>query len=126
MILLDSSCWIEIFVKGKSGEDFVKLIKEFGKNNTLVSSISIYEVMKFFIKKVGQEESIVILDFMKSYKIINIDHEVSAQAAIYSVDFALPMADSLIYSSAINHNAELITMDSDFKNLPNVKYFPKK
>lgn len=126
MILLDSSCWIEIFVKGKSSTEFVRLVKENGKNNTIVSSISIYEVMKFFLKKISQEKAIFALEFMKSFKVIDIDHSLATQAAKLSVEFELPMADSLIYSTALSQNSELITMDPNFKNLPHVKYFRKK
>ena len=36
------------------------------------------------------------------------------------------MADSLIYATSLAHNAVLWTQDDDFKNLPHVKYYPKK
>ena len=37
----------------------------------------------------------------------------------------LPLADSIIYAATLLHGATLWTQDEHFKNLPNVKYFPK-
>jgi hypothetical protein len=36
------------------------------------------------------------------------------------------MADSIILATAKAFNATLWTQDSDFENIPGVKYFPKK
>ncbi|HRE40650.1 MAG TPA: type II toxin-antitoxin system VapC family toxin [Ignavibacteria bacterium] len=124
--MLDSSCWIEIFVKGKMGVEFFKMVKQNGINNVLVSTITIFEISKFFLKKLGLQSSITAVDFLKSYKIIEVDDSIAILAAKFNIEYSLPMADSLIYSSSVINNSELITMDSDFRNLPNVKYFPKK
>ncbi|HAJ95871.1 MAG TPA: VapC toxin family PIN domain ribonuclease, partial [Actinobacteria bacterium] len=39
--------------------------------------------------------------------------------------FKIPMADSLIYSTARDHNAIVWTQDVDFKDLEGVQYFKK-
>jgi predicted nucleic acid-binding protein len=36
------------------------------------------------------------------------------------------MADSIILATAREFNATIWTQDSDFKDMDNVKYFPKK
>jgi len=36
------------------------------------------------------------------------------------------MADSIILATARAHEAVVWTLDSDFKNIAGVKYFPKK
>ncbi|MBN2012597.1 hypothetical protein JW960_24930 [candidate division KSB1 bacterium] len=51
--------------------------------------------------------------------------EISMQAAKNSIDYKLPMADSIIFTTASINNAMIWTQDIDFKNLPDVKYFPK-
>ncbi len=38
----------------------------------------------------------------------------------------ISMADSIILAAAKEFNAILWTQDSDFKNISDVKYFPKK
>ena len=47
-------------------------------------------------------------------------------AAKLSLEHTLPMADSIILASARAHEAVVWTLDSDFKGLANVKYFPKR
>jgi len=37
----------------------------------------------------------------------------------------LPMADSIIYATAVLWDAELYTQDKHFKNMDRVHYFPK-
>jgi predicted nucleic acid-binding protein len=37
----------------------------------------------------------------------------------------LAMADAIIYATAIEHDADLLTCDAHFANLPSVVYFPK-
>jgi len=37
----------------------------------------------------------------------------------------LPLADSLIYATALRHGATLWTQDEHFQDLPQVRYFPK-
>jgi len=35
------------------------------------------------------------------------------------------MADAVIYATAIEHNADVLTCDAHFADLPGVVYFPK-
>jgi predicted nucleic acid-binding protein len=47
------------------------------------------------------------------------------QAAQLSLELKLPMADSIILTTARIHQAELWTQDDDFEGLAGVRYFPK-
>ncbi len=47
-------------------------------------------------------------------------------ASKLSLEHNLPMADSIILATAQEFKAIIWTQDLDFKNLSNVKYFPKK
>lgn len=48
------------------------------------------------------------------------------QAAKLSYENNIPMADSIIYITAIVNDAVVWTQDVDFKGLESVKYFTKK
>ena len=52
--------------------------------------------------------------------------EIAIQAAKNSIDYKLPMADSIILSTAQKYNALLWTQDVDFKGIAKVKYIPQK
>jgi predicted nucleic acid-binding protein len=47
-------------------------------------------------------------------------------ASKLGLEYQLPMADSIILATAQEYKAVIWTQDSDFENLNNVKYFPKK
>ena len=38
------------------------------------------------------------------------------------VQYALPMADAIVYTTALEHNAAVITGDIHFRNLPKVTF----
>ncbi len=63
---------------------------------------------------------------MKQGRVISLDADLSIAAAYYGVLKKLPLADSIIYATAMKFNALIWTQDEDFKVLDNVKYFPKK
>ncbi|MFH1581463.1 MAG: PIN domain-containing protein, partial [Pseudomonadota bacterium] len=47
-------------------------------------------------------------------------------ASKISLEHKIPMADSIILATAKEFEATIWTQDSDFKNIDDVKYFPKK
>ena len=62
---------------------------------------------------------------MKQGNIVDLSFVISVQAAKFSIDNKIPMADSVIYTTGQIYNAIVWTQDDDFKNLPDVKYFPR-
>jgi toxin FitB len=60
-----------------------------------------------------------VASVMQSGTVIDLDSSLALEAARYS----LPLADSIIYASAMRHDAVLWTQDEHFKDLPEVRYF---
>ena len=65
----------------------------------------------------------ILLEKRTSYEVV--DLSISIQAAKLCHQLKLPMADSLIYATALQNDAVLWTQDNDFKNLKYVKYIKK-
>ena len=63
---------------------------------------------------------------MQQAKLIEVNANISIQAAKLSYELKIPMADSIIYFTAKKNNATLWIQDSDFKGLEGVNYFGKK
>jgi len=57
--------------------------------------------------------------------VIDIDSEIALLASDISKQHKLPMADSIIYATAVLWDAELYTQDKHFENLDRVHYFSK-
>lgn len=54
-------------------------------------------------------------------RVVDLDYSLSLEAAYHR----LPLADSIIYTTAIRFGATLWTQDNYFKDIPGVRYFPK-
>jgi predicted nuclease of predicted toxin-antitoxin system len=62
---------------------------------------------------------------MHQAKVIDVNAPISIQAAKKSCELKIPMADSLIYTTAKQNDAIVWTQDYDFKNLEGVKFIIK-
>jgi predicted nucleic acid-binding protein len=120
MNLVDSSGWLEYFADGKNADFFVSAIED--TENLIVSTINIFEVYKKVLREKDEESAIQAVALMQNSHIINVDTPISLTAAKLSYDLKIPMADSIILSTARLNNAVLWTQDSDFEKIPDVKY----
>jgi toxin FitB len=123
MNLVDSSGWLEYFIDGKNAKYFSPVIED--NENLIVSVINLYEVYKKIEIEKNENFAIQAIAFMEQPKIIDLTESISIFAARLSIDFKLPMADSIIYATAKMNDALVWTQDSDFENLEDVKYFQK-
>jgi len=122
-VCLDSSAWIEIAHNGPNARTFLKAAADIAQ--VIVSAITIYEVWKYTIIHADENRAQHLIDLLRQAIVIPADTEISIAAANFSIHHKLAMADSLIYATALLHNATLWTQDDDFHGLPHVKYFPK-
>ncbi len=124
MIVIDSSFWLELF----EGSEYGKIINEnqdFINANFLVPSITVIEVYKKLLIERDSSIALIFATQMKNGKVIDLDFELSLFAAQNGKKYNLPLADSIIYATTIEHNATLYTLDKHFKDLPNVQYYQK-
>jgi predicted nucleic acid-binding protein len=63
---------------------------------------------------------------MQTGTVIDLNASLSLYAADISRKYKLAMADSIIYATSLYYSAVIFTCDKHFKDLPNVKYFPKE
>ena len=79
--------------------------------------------MEIFTKqKIALEQITKSIEAIKKRSfLINVDANISELAAEISGRNKLPVLDALIYASALKNNAELVTLDNDFRNLEKVR-----
>jgi len=115
---IDSSIWINFAINiNNENADIINSDK-----NLLTSALSLFEVKKRLIKdKVLRKDIEKIIDFIKKRSlIINVEDRIAERAADLAIENNLPAMDSLIYASSLENDAELITLDNDFRGLKNV------
>ena len=124
MNVIDSSAWIE-YIAGTSYADlFDTPIAD--QRSLIVPVITIYEIFRKILSERDEDAALAAVSQLRTGMVVDVDLAVSLEAARYSKQHKLPIADALIYATAQLHNATLWTMDQHFKGLPGVKYFPKK
>ncbi len=123
MNLVDSSGLLEYFAGGTNADFFEEAI--LNTSELLVSTINIYEVYKKILTENNETSAMEAVSYMNQGNVVNVDLSISLQAAELSSRLKLPMADSLIYVSAVLNDAIIFTQDADMKELPGVKYVKK-
>lgn len=122
-IVVDSSGWIEYIASGPKCTQYSTHI-ESQTAILLMPSIVAYEVYKKLLREASH--SVADQFFSKAIafdkRLISLDLDIALKAARMSVEDNLPMADAIIYATARHHDAQLITSDSHFRNLPHVKF----
>lgn len=123
MNLVDSSGWLEYFADGKNASFFAPAIEH--TDDLIVSTINIYEVFRKVLTQRGEDAAIQAIALLQQGKIAELTSTIAINAAKQSSDLKLPMADSIILTTAQTYNATLWTQDSDFQNIDGVKYISK-
>ncbi len=123
MNLVDSSGWLEYLAEGKNAKLFAPAIEK--TDELIVSTINLYEIYKKILSVKDEHSAIQVVGLMQQAKVIEVNSTIAIQAAKFSFEQKMPMADSLIYITAKQNNAIVWTQDVDFKDLDGVKYFKK-
>ena len=124
MNLVDSSGWLEYFSDGRNAKYFAPIIENTEK--LIVSAINIYEIYKKVLTERDENIAIQIVALMQQANVIEVNSSIAIQSAKFSSEFKIPMADSIIYTTARMNNAIVWTQDADFMGLNGVKYFKVK
>ena len=119
MNVVDSSAWLEYFADTDRADLFAAAIEDAG--HLVVPSISIYEVYKKVFRERGEDAATQVYSLMSQGQVVDLDSSLALEAACHP----LPLADSIIYSTALRHGAVLWTQDAHFEHISGVRYFPK-
>lgn len=123
-VILDSSAWLEYFTTKNQ-----KMLPYLETDNYIIytSALSIYEIKKTLKKYKYPENAITnALNFLREKSIVaDATDELCAAAVDNHLKFNLYALDAIIYTTARHLDVELITFDTDFSKVPNVKVLAK-
>ena len=120
MNLVDSSGWLEYLADGKNAKFFAHVIEN--TDELIVSVINIYEIYKKVLLEKDENTALQVVGLMQQAKVIDVTPSIAIQAAKFSYEFKIPMADSIIYTTAKMSDSIVWTQDAHFKDLDGVKY----
>lgn len=124
MNVVDSSGWLEYFAGGANADVFAPALQSTDK--LIVPTISIYEVYKRVCAQRTEDDALAAVALMEQGTVVALDSVTAMSAARLSLELRLPMADSIMLATAVEHDATLWTQDADFADVPGVRYVPRR
>lgn len=124
MNVVDSSGWLEYFGQGNNGEIFAPVIQN--TDELVVPVVCVYEVFKRIALQRDEEEALKAVGWMTLGHVVELSQEIALLAATLSMEYKLPMADSMILATARISDAVLWTQDEHFIGLEGVEFIAKK
>lgn len=118
MRVVDTSAWIEWFRGSSTGEKVGALLPL--RDAWLVPTIVQLELAKWLWREVGEEPADQVIALTTKCRIAELDTRLAIAAAGIGARYRLATADAIVYATAEAHDADILTCDARFENLPNV------
>jgi predicted nucleic acid-binding protein len=118
--VVDSSAWLEYFANGPNASFFARPIERPGE--LVIPSLTIYEVFKRVLQQRTEAEALHAVAVMQQGQVVDLDARLAMSAARLSLETRLPMADSIVLTTARQYAATLWTQDADFDGVEGVQY----
>jgi toxin FitB len=123
MNVVDSSGWLEYLADGPNADFFAPAIEN--TPDLVVPSLSLYEVFKRVLQQRGEGDALQAVALMSQGRVVDLDTDLALRAAKVSVEYKLPLADSVMLSTAHWCDATLWTQDADFEGVDGVRYIAR-
>ena len=123
MRVVDTSAWIEWLVGSPLGKKIAKEIPD--KAQLVVPTIVQLELSKWLVRELGEEHADRVIAYTQKCLVVPLDTRVALLAAELHRQFKLATADAIVYATAREQGADLLTCDRQFEKMPGVVYFKK-
>ncbi|MBI5640434.1 MAG: type II toxin-antitoxin system VapC family toxin [Nitrospirae bacterium] len=118
MQLVDSSGWIEFFIDGPLADKYARHLKD--PASVLTPTVVLFEVYKKIKRERTEEEALSAVALMNRTKVVELTESIALLAADLSIAHSLPMADAIVYATALEAGCRVITSDSHFRQVDRV------
>ena len=123
MRVVDTSAWLEWIADTDVGRKIGAELPDL--DNWIVPTIVQYELTRHLARAVSNEAAEQAVGFSMRCAMTPLDTRTAVRAAEYARAHSLAMADAIIYATAVEAGADLLTCDAHFAKLPGVVYFAK-
>jgi predicted nucleic acid-binding protein len=123
MRVVDTSAWIEWIVGSTVGET---LAPELPTNDQwVVPTIVQYELSRWLAREMSDAAAARAIAFSAELVVAPLTRDIATKAAAYAKVHGLATADAIIFATAADARADLLTCDAHFAKLPSVVYIAK-
>jgi predicted nucleic acid-binding protein len=123
MRVVDTSAWIEWLIDSPLR---VRLVGEMpDRIQCIVPTMVQLELAKWLTRERGEEVADQVLAYTQKCVVANLDTRIALRAADLHRQYKLATADAVVYATAQEMGADLLTCDAHFQGLPGVAYVAK-
>lgn len=123
MYLVDTCGWIEWMTDTPLSKNYARYLN--APDTLLVPTLVQHELYKWLCRELDQTIALSAIAATKTAIVVPLDTAIALLAADITKEFKLATADAIIYATARQHRATLVTSAAHFAELPQVKYFQK-
>jgi len=123
MFLVDTCGWIEWMIDSPLAKSYSRYLTS--PDSLIVPTLVQHELYKWLYREMDPPTALSAIAATRTATVVSLDTPLALLAADTAREFKLTTADAIIYATARQHHATLITSDTHFANLPHVRYFPK-
>ena len=121
--VVDTSAWIEWLIASPLGAATGKQFPD--KARCVVPTVVQLELSKWLVREVSEDKANQVIAYTQKYMVVPLDTAIALLAADLHRTHKLATAHAIVYATAQQMGAELITCDAHFQGLAGVLFFPK-
>ena len=122
--LVDSSAWLEWLTDGTLAS---RLEARFPRPDLCVVPTMVqHEVYNWLRRERDERQADAFVAYTRECVVVDLRTSIAIHAADLCLRHKLPTADAIIYATALDHDAELLTCDAHFEGLDGVVYLRKE
>jgi predicted nucleic acid-binding protein len=123
MFLVDTCGWIEWMTDTPLAKSYSRYLTS--PDSLLVPTLVQHELYKWLCREIDQPVALSAIAATQTAIVVPLNTSIALLAADIAAEFKLATADAIIYATARQYRATLVTGDGHFADLPHVKFFHK-
>ena len=123
MRVIDTSVWIEWLIDGPLSKKLAREIPD--RTECIVPTIVQLELAKWLTREVGEDQADQMIAFTQKCLVAPLDTRIALLAADLHRQYKLATADAVVYATAREFGADLLTCDAHLEKLPNAIFVGK-
>ncbi len=121
--VVDTCGWIEWLTDGLLADRYAPALADI---QTVIVPTSVqYELYKWVCRESSESRALEVIGLTEQGQVIPLSTSIALLAADFAKQHQLSFADAIIYATARDNQARLITSDNHFEGLDGVEYFTK-
>ena len=118
MRVIDTSAWIEWLTGSSLRDQLAAQIPV--RSQCVFPTIIQLELAKWLARERSEERVDQMVAFTQKCVVVPLDTRIAMRSVVVHRQYKLATADAIVYATALEYGADLVTCDAHFENLANV------